>query len=302
MRIRETTIDDIPAFYEIRKALFPWQVATLAAQESWFLTVPAAGKPLRLSAEVDGTVVGFSGGGLNTTTSEEGAAWFSLSVLPEFQGQGIGSALLAQIEDHLRANGARRTQTWGLDGDAVQRFGERHGFVRGASLRYSFVDTSNLPPMPPVPEGITFQTIGEVGPDVLYDLDTEATQDEPNDIPFESMPKDEWLQRFWHSPDMSHEVSIVVLVDGVAAAATFVEVNPETGRAWASGTGTLRAYRGRGLAKLAKSVSLRKAAALGVTHAYTSNDYSNVPMLAINDWLGYQVMATQWSYLKDLSC
>jgi aryl-alcohol dehydrogenase-like predicted oxidoreductase len=66
------------------------------------------------------------------------------------------------------------------------------------------------------------------------------------------------------------------------------------------GTGTLREHRGRGLAKLAKSMAGRKAAEAGITAAYTCNDEVNRPMLAITEWLGYRSCATQWSFINTV--
>ena len=42
----------------------------------------------------------------------------------------------------------------------------------------------------------------------------------------------------------------------------------------------------------------RRAAAAGITAAYTSNDAVNAPMLAVNTWLGYQPTATERSFTK----
>ncbi|MCP2329403.1 hypothetical protein HDA40_007910 [Hamadaea flava] len=50
---------------------------------------------------------------------------------------------------------------------------------------------------------------------------------------------------------------------------------------------------GLGLAKIAKSVGLRKAAELGIADAYTTNDEVNEPMLVFNVWLGYKPCAQQ---------
>jgi GNAT superfamily N-acetyltransferase len=91
----------------------------------------------------------------------------------------------------------------------------------------------------------------------------------------------------------------MAIVDGVAVAGTFVEADLATGRSWSGFTGVLREHRGRGLAKLVKSVSLRRAVATGITAAYTSNDGENAPMLAVNTWLGYQITAAQRSYQKS---
>jgi GNAT superfamily N-acetyltransferase len=299
--IRELTLADVPQLNDIRLALFPWWVATVATQENWFNTVTPESRPLRIVAEVDGRVVAMAMGGLNTSTTEQGAIWSYVSVHPAHQKQGIGSALWERMQAHLCSIGGRRVNGFGLDDDATHAWLAKRGFERGASLRYSVADLATLPPQPTPADGVTVISAGEAGPETVFQLDNTTTYDEPGDVAYDGMPYQEWHDRVWQSPDLSREASMVALVNGTPAAYTNVEVNPRTKRAWAAGTGTLREFRGLGISKLLKSVSLRRAQELGVTHAYTSNDYSNGPMLAINDWLGYQVIGTQWSYLKDLS-
>jgi GNAT superfamily N-acetyltransferase len=299
--IRDLALADIPQLNDIRQALFPWWVSTVATQENWFHTVTEESRSMRIVAEVNGRVVAMSMGGLNTSTTEEGAIWSYVSVHPDFQGQGVGGALWERMEGHLRSIGGRRVNGFGLADDATHAWLTKRGFERGASLRYSVADLAQLPPEPEAAEGVTVIPAQQAGPDTVYHLDVTSGLDEPNDIPYDSVPKEEWLDRVWHSPDLDHDASTVALVHGVPAAYTNLEVNPDSKRAWAAGTGTLREFRGLGLAKLIKSRSLRLARGRGITHAYTSNDYSNAPMLAINDWLGYEVVGTQWSYLRDLS-
>jgi RimJ/RimL family protein N-acetyltransferase len=62
-------------------------------------------------------------------------------------------------------------------------------------------------------------------------------------------------------------------------------------------TATVPEHRGRGLARLAKITALRRA---GARFAYTGNDESNLPMLAVNTRLGYRPVATQWSCVATL--
>jgi hypothetical protein len=57
--------------------------------------------------------------------------------------------------------------------------------------------------------------------------------------------------------------------------------------------------RGRGLAKLAKSVAPHRARDAGLTRAYTSNDEVNAPMLAVNGWLGYRPVGAEVSCVKQ---
>jgi GNAT superfamily N-acetyltransferase len=73
----------------------------------------------------------------------------------------------------------------------------------------------------------------------------------------------------------------------------------ESRRTFSAYTGTLRAYRGRGLARLAKLGVMRRLAELGVTLALTENDETNAPMLAINQRLGYRPMESRYSYVLD---
>lgn len=53
-------------------------------------------------------------------------------------------------------------------------------------------------------------------------------------------------------------------------------------------TGTLPAYRHRGLARLVKLASLEWLADRGVTIVYTDNDSTNADILALNEHLGFR--------------
>ncbi|WP_412541200.1 GNAT family N-acetyltransferase [Longispora sp. K20-0274] len=297
--IRESAVEDVPEFARIRAVVFPWQGASVANQVNWFRNAAPAAKALRLCAEVDGRIVGFGNCGLNVTTSQVGACDVGVAVLPEFRGRGIGGALLDRFEEHLRSVGGLRAR--GSSDDTSLDWVKKRGYELGASERYSVVDPRVLPPLPATPDGVTVVPLAEITPEEAHRLDTAAFADEPGDVPYDGMPFEDFMARIWNSPDLDKHVSVVAIVDGMAVSSVLLDVNRETGWSISSGTGTLPAYRGRGIAKLLKSVSLRRAAEAGVTAAYTSNDYSNAPMLAINDWLGYRVTDTQWACLKDLA-
>lgn len=298
MQIREAVIEDVPAFDRIRRAIFPWHVASVAAQRNWFNATMPEAKPVRPVAFIDGEVAGFALGKLNAYTSEEGVAWMYVLVDPSYRGRGVGGALCDIVVSHLDGLGVRKIQVDVNDFDAAQKFASDRGFRQGHSDRYSGVDPRSLPPLPEVPAGVELVALGTQSPEAMHYLDSTAGADEPGDVSFDGMPFDEWMMRVWHHPDHDKDVSTVALVDGVPAAFTFMEVNRDSGRAWTNGTATLREYRGRGLAKLVKSVALRKAADCGVTIALTANDFTNKPMLAVNDWLGYKPVGRTWSYVR----
>jgi RimJ/RimL family protein N-acetyltransferase len=64
-------------------------------------------------------------------------------------------------------------------------------------------------------------------------------------------------------------------------------------------TGTLREYRGRGLALAVKLATTRWAAEHGITQISTDNDETNAPMLAINRRLGYKPVGRRVEYLRE---
>ena len=82
-------------------------------------------------------------------------------------------------------------------------------------------------------------------------------------------------------------------------AIAYVILDPESRRAFSAYAGTLRAYRGRGLARLAKLGVMRRLAELEVTLALTENDETNAPMLAINQRLGYRPIESRYAYVLD---
>jgi RimJ/RimL family protein N-acetyltransferase len=293
---------DAAAFSALRRVVTPYQVFSAARIEhSWQATPPDA-HLLVLVAEVGGEIVGAARASMNVWTSEEGAASLFVMVHPDHRRQGIGGRLHEQVTAHLRALGARKVQAWGVEGDDIAGWAARRGYKQTFELRYSKLDLTDvaaLPPAPPLPAGATLASFIEAGPEGVFAVDSESVLDEPGDVSFDSVSYDDWFREVWQNPVVDHEASTVVLIDGMPAAYTLVEADQETGRMWSGGTGTVRAHRGKGLAKIAKSEALRRAAAGGITAAYTSNDEVNHPMLAINEWLGYRACAAQFSYLRS---
>jgi RimJ/RimL family protein N-acetyltransferase len=82
-------------------------------------------------------------------------------------------------------------------------------------------------------------------------------------------------------------------------ALAFLLVNPEAGVAVNEMTGTLKEYRGRGLARLAKLAAIRWAAEEGFHEIGTGNDSENAPMLALNQSLGYEVKWRRAFFAKE---
>src|SRR5438874_2447417 len=112
-----------------------------------------------------------------------------------------------------------------------------------------------------------------------------------DDVSFE-----QWLEDYWRHPDTDLDASVAAVVDGRPVAFSHLRVAPG-GRAITDMTGTLRDYRGRGLALLAKRATLVNAARRGIELVSTENDETNGPMLRINEKLGYRPVGSTlgWS-------
>ncbi|MEU4392866.1 GNAT family N-acetyltransferase [Kribbella sp. NPDC023855] len=296
MVIRAAEVTDAEALSQVRRDTFSYSVVSPAAMRHAITMHTPAEQQLALVAEVDGVVVASGSCGRNTWTSEPGQAQLSLYVHPRYRRQGIATALHEQLDNHLADIGVARVRAFATpDGQA---FAERLGYERSRELHYSGVDLQVLPDQPPTPEGIVLETMDKLDPKPIYTADMIASLDEPGDSPLDSIEYDEWFEEVWKSPALDKSLSVAALAGDEVVCFTAMEIDGD--RAWSGMTGTIPQYRGRGLAKLVKSVALRRCAQAGIVSVFTSNDDANGPMLAINNWLGYQRIETQTSMLRVL--
>ena len=296
MRIRVVTADDAGAVSRLRRATYSYSVMSAAATRH-MITVQSPGERfLALVAEDDGELVAWGSAGLNVWTTETGQSDLSIYVHPEHRRQGIATALAERLQGHLHEVGATRVRSFATP-DGLE-FGVKLGYEPSRQLHYSGVDPRVLPEQPPTPDGIRVATLDTLEPRQIYLADTIAGLDEPGDSPMDAVSYDNWLEEIWNSPALDKALSVAALAGDEVAG--FAAIERDGDRAWSGMTGTIPQYRGRGLAKLVKSVALRRCAQAGVVGAFTSNDDANAPMLAVNNWLGYRRIETQTSFLRTL--
>lgn len=307
--VRDFRAADAEAVAEARRSAFPYLVTT-PETVAWEVASTPPGRRYRLLvAEADGRVVGSCETGVFHDSDQPGQAFANTTVRPDAQGAGTGSALVSAAEERLAGLGAGQVLSWTLDEPHSVTFAERRGYRRSRSSRVQRLDlaTAALPPLDlralrlSLPGVVELRTAADFAdnPRPLYEADVECSEDEPGDVGFVRPPYAEWLALAWEHPALDRELTSVAVVDGAVAAYSVAHTDGR-GRYWSGMTGTLRAFRGRGLAKLAKNDSLHRARAAGCAVAFTSNDGDNQPMLAINKWFGYEPAQTEWRYVREL--
>lgn len=295
--VRQAVADDAEAVAAVRRVVAPYKAMSPAAVRH-MLTVQSPGERfLPLVAERDGEIVAWASAGLNVWTSEPGQSELAIYVHPEHRRQGIGSELAGRLHQHLTEVGAVRVRSF-VQPEGLE-FARNLGYDGTRQMHYAGLELTGLPEQPPTPDGIELVSLDAVDPRAVYEADTIASLDEPSDSPLDAVEYDRWVEEIWDSPSLDRSLSVAAMAGDEVAAFTVVETAVD--RMWSGMTGTVPAYRGKGLAKLVKSVALRKAAAAGITSAYTSNDDSNAPMLAVNNWLGYHRVQTELGLLRSLA-
>jgi len=100
---------------------------------------------------------------------------------------------------------------------------------------------------------------------------------------------EEWSRFILDNPMLDDETSVVVLDgDDRIASLSWLLIDAEHRRAEDEWTATLPELRSRGLARLAKLESIRRAAEQGIGEIVTGTDPDNLPMRELNRRLGYR--------------
>ena len=266
---------------------------------SWLhreLTIPPRAHLRAWVAEDEGRIVGEAYALLTFFSQSSETALVGVTVAASHRRQGLGARLYELASDHAGAIGATTQLAKFYENDAGVSFARARGFAEVRAETESAVDPRTIADRPPA--GVDLRRVADVDPKLVYRIDLEATLDMPTTEPVEDIPYDEWEQHVLEHPLFTAEGSFVAMVDGVAAAVSLIIADRESGRATSMFTGTLRDYRGRGLARAVKLASIEWLVANGITQLVTTNDETNAPMLAVNRRLGYRPAGRRVDYLR----
>ncbi|MEU0740575.1 GNAT family N-acetyltransferase [Streptomyces sp. NPDC006134] len=301
--LRPDVRSDLEGFARVRHLALPFMLVTPESVLHALTRTHPGARFRSLVAEEDGEVIGTAQVGLAHDSPEPGRGFLNVYVRPDRTRRGAGGLLARTAEEYLADQGATELYAWALDEPANHAFAARHGYGRRRSAHFLRLDLAAgpLPPLPSPPPGTELRTAADYADDPrpLFDLDAETTSDEPSDIEAEFTDYATWVEETWKHPLLNLGLTTVAVAGGRPVAFTAAYTDGGTRYSTAM-TGTARAFRGRGLAKLVKAASLHRARAAGFTEAFTGNDTGNGPMLAVNKWLGYEVCATEVRYARRI--
>ena len=283
--VREARSEDAAAIGEVWAAASPLTVRTAARAAADLLQDGLLGRH-RWVGLLDDVLVGTA----TARSTGEDSSFVGVEVDPEHGSRGVGSALLRAAVAAFPDN--HEMSAVCSDDPIALAFAVRHGFLPTGEHQVSGVDPATVPAVGLPPPGLSPLRL-----DILTDLDlllathNRCAADDPSGLT-RVYTAEKFRADWWDSPDNAPELSWALLDPTgdapVVAAFTSVQVDRQRHRSWSAMTATLPEYRGRGLARWVKQRMLNEVAAAGVTEALTGNDASNLPMLAVNDALGYR--------------
>jgi GNAT superfamily N-acetyltransferase len=253
-----------------------------------------------LIAVEEGEVVGYGNVYLPAPEEEAPRLRVTVQVPPAERRRGIGTAIFEAITRAATDVGAGGLLIVVADDDDSKRFATTHGFTLSRPMSHARAELSQVPEPAAVPDGLRLATFDEVDPRRIWDAWGAVADGDPSGLSH-TPAYDDWFATDWNHPDLRRDLSIALLTeDGLVVSFVSTTADPERRVIWSNLTGTIPAYRGRGLAKVVKSAALNRSRDAGFATAFTGNDSNNVPMLAVNRWLGYETTAGAWTAERTL--
>jgi GNAT superfamily N-acetyltransferase len=235
---------------------------------------------------------------------------FWIGVRPDRRKGGIGSTLYDLAEQHARAAGVQRLTVEVDDDPDGLRFVEARGFERVSaeivsSLDPQLADLGELDGLLAETSAAGFEltTLQAMAGrrDDLAKFYEAAGAWPAGDGEANRINTDDLWGYIFERPELSWGGSFVVLDEqGRLVSLASLVVDPARGRAENDWTATLPELRGRRLALLVKLSSIRWAREAGISEIVTANDDDNVPMLTLNQRLGYRRLYPQVELARAL--
>ena len=307
IHVREATEADYPAVGAVLTAAQGGRTVSAADLKASAEKTRTHPKGLHLAqwvAETRGEIVGFAGVVQWAGSHHPDRYNTTLAVPPQFGRQGIGTALAETVQAHLQGRGVQEVLAAAKENEPYAvAFLERRGFTE---LEREFANILHMADLVPLavslPAGYRLTSLqdfrAEVGEERALEAFratfNEARADEPRQIPAQPYSMDDIRAYLKHPTFLPEGIWLAVTPSGMTQSgevAALTELWQDLGdpqRLSTGLTGTARAHRRRGLALALKVAALERAQRRGIRQVITHNASVNVPMLAINEKLGFK--------------
>ncbi|MCW2751768.1 MAG: hypothetical protein JWR83_2878 [Aeromicrobium sp.] len=241
--------------------------------------------------------------------------FIQIYVAPDRRREGHGTAMESYLADVARERGRTSLMgeaRWEFGQTAYRAFAEARGYHLDLADGHRVLDLPATLPDAPVRDGYTLHDWRERTPDEWIDqyanMVSVFVQEAPmGDHPFENEFYDAARVRADEQRliDQGRIMQVVAAVspEGELAGHTqlvFPAADPGDVYQWA--TLVLPAHRGHGLGLSLKVAAMEAAADLleGRQYVHTGNALSNEPMIAVNDAMGYRLVAYSGEFVRSL--
>jgi mycothiol synthase len=217
-----------------------------------------------------------------------------VAVVPARRGQGVGSAVLAEVSRLARELGKDTIQGEVKQSDTDSRaYLERRGFVAVGAEKAVVLELGDLePPEIDPPPGVRIVSRAEE-PDRLEEMYAVAAQAD-EDIPGSTgvWAFEDWRAHEIDRPTNRPELCFIALAGDEVVGYASLHAYPH--QTFNGLTATRRDWRRRGVASALKRAEIAAAKAAGFRRLLTESEERNEPMRSLNEKLGY-VPAPEWS-------
>lgn len=300
--IRPFTERDYPTYVTVVNAAFPDYPTSVETLRFGDDHRDPHCRQRRFLAEAAGAIVGV--GSYDQWAGMYHPRKFAIDVTvpPQWQGRGIGTALYDQVMAALEPFSPLAVRSQGrADLERGIRFLQARGFVAGMRSWESRLAVADFDPSPfagatarTAAGGITIRTIPELAGDPdrdrqLYELDEELLADVPSPEPHTPVPFGQFVARRLGDPELIPEAYFIALDDATGEYAGMGQLwrNSASADLYNGLTAVRRAYRRRGIALALKLRGIAYAQAVGAPTIKTWNEMNNRGMLALNEALGF---------------
>ncbi|HEX6386571.1 MAG TPA: GNAT family N-acetyltransferase [Anaerolineae bacterium] len=269
-----------------------------------------------LMVELDGQIVGYGYYGEMPWSHQPGKYDFNVTVHPDYERRGIGTAVYDYIMDRLAEREPRpAVLTTGTRENKAQaiRFLEKRGFEQVMRWPQSRLDvaTFDADRFAPIVERVRaegiqlyslpeLQSIDSEWRRHIYELDMECTLDEPSPDPWTPLPFEQYVKECLIDPNLFAEGWFVALDDGHYVGMTqLFKRNRRIEDLEAGFSAVRRSHRRRGIVTALKTLSIEAARRLGAQTIKTGNEENN-PMYQINLRLGFKPEPASLAFKKKV--